>query len=100
MLQMIRKHLAAARTHDDGATATEYVLLLAGIAAVIVGAVFVFGNFLSSKFTSTQTTISEHSSSKSGGGPHGDRVGASRPCGLRARHPSAGPQVTADQGAN
>lgn len=60
MLQMIRKRLAAARTHDDGATATEYVLLLAGIAAVIVGAVFVFGTFLSGKFTSTQTTITNN----------------------------------------
>ncbi|HEY5183357.1 MAG TPA: Flp family type IVb pilin [Actinomycetes bacterium] len=59
MLQMIRKHLAAARTHDDGATATEYVLLLAGIAAVIIGAVFLFGNFLSTKFNDVQTSISK-----------------------------------------
>ena len=59
MLQMIRKHLAAARAHDDGATATEYVLLLAGIAAVIIGAVFLFGNFLSTKFNDVQTSISK-----------------------------------------
>jgi pilus assembly protein Flp/PilA len=58
MLQMIRKRFAAARTHDDGATATEYVLLLAGIAAVIIGAVFAFGGFLSGKFDSTSTAIS------------------------------------------
>jgi Flp pilus assembly pilin Flp len=58
MLQSIRKHLPNQRSLDEGATATEYVLLLAGIAVVIILAVFAFGHFLSKTFTSTQSSIS------------------------------------------
>ncbi len=58
MLQTIRKRITNFRDHEEGATATEYVLLLAGIAAIIIVAVFAFGGFLSSKFTSTQSSIS------------------------------------------
>ena len=57
MLQRIRQHTAAGRQNDEGATATEYVLLLAGIAAIIIVAVFAFGGFLSSKFNRTSTAI-------------------------------------------
>ena len=58
MLQYIRK-VQAYNRGEDGATATEYVLLLAGIAAIIIGAVFLFGGFLKGKFTQTQTNISK-----------------------------------------
>jgi pilus assembly protein Flp/PilA len=58
MLQMIRKNVADFRDGEAGATATEYVLLLAGIAAIIIVAVFAFGGFLSGKFNSTANTIS------------------------------------------
>lgn len=56
MLQSIRKRVA--ERSQEGATATEYVLLLAGIAVVIIVAVFAFGHFLSNTFTSTQSSIS------------------------------------------
>jgi pilus assembly protein Flp/PilA len=46
------------RSNDSGATATEYVLLIAGIAAVIVASVFAFGHFLNSTYTSTCQSIS------------------------------------------
>ena len=49
----------AARRRDEetGASAVEYGLLVALIAAVIVGAVLLFGNFIGSIFTDTCTAI-------------------------------------------
>lgn len=46
------------RDEEKGASAVEYGLLVAGIAAVIVVAVFAFGGFVSNIFTNTQTAIS------------------------------------------
>jgi Flp pilus assembly pilin Flp len=57
MLQLMRKRLAAYK-QEEGATATEYVLLLAGIAVIIIVAVFAFGKFLSTSFSNTQQSIS------------------------------------------
>ncbi len=39
-----------ARRRDDGASAVEYGLLIAAIAAVIVAAVFAFGDFVGDIF--------------------------------------------------
>lgn len=44
---------------DSGASAVEYGLLVAGIAALIVAVVFVFGNFVTSIFTETCTNIAD-----------------------------------------
>ena len=50
MLTRIRKVIASA---DQGASAVEYGLLVAGIAALIVAIVFLFGGFIGSIFTTT-----------------------------------------------
>lgn len=42
---------------DDGASAVEYGLLVAGIAAVIVAVVFLFGGFIGEIFNDTCATI-------------------------------------------
>ncbi len=42
---------------DSGASAVEYGLLVAGIAALIVGIVFVFGTFVTGIFEETCTEI-------------------------------------------
>ncbi len=48
-----------ARAHsDEGATATEYVLLLAGVAVAIILSIFAFGSFLSSTYVDTCNTLS------------------------------------------
>jgi pilus assembly protein Flp/PilA len=44
--------------HDEGASAVEYGLLVAAIAAVIVGVVFLLGGKVSSAFNKTNTCIS------------------------------------------
>jgi len=44
--------------HDEGATAVEYGLLVAAIAAVIVAVVFLLGGKVSSAFDQTNTCIS------------------------------------------
>lgn len=49
--------LALAIRAEKGASAVEYGLLIAGVAAVIVAAVFIFGGAVSGLFTDTCTTI-------------------------------------------
>ena len=46
-----------AKMDDRGATAVEYGLLVAGITAVIVGAVFLLGGTLRDAFDTTNSTI-------------------------------------------
>ena len=46
------------RRHDDGASAVEYGLLVAGIAALIVTVVFLFGGVIKKSFSSTCGKIS------------------------------------------
>lgn len=58
MIQFIQKILA--RRNDDGASAVEYGLLVAGIAALIVAVVFVLGGFIKGAFSNTCTAISGH----------------------------------------
>ena len=55
MLEFFRT--ASARRDDDGASAVEYGLLVAGIAAVIVLLVFALGGVIQSAFSSTCTTV-------------------------------------------
>ena len=52
---MINARLA--KMDERGASAVEYGLLVAGIAAVIVGVVFLLGGTLSGVFNTTNTSI-------------------------------------------
>ena len=47
----------ASRRDEDGASAVEYGLLVAGIAALIVAVVFLFGGMISNVFSSTCNKI-------------------------------------------
>ena len=60
MLDYLRIMIDArmAKMDERGASAVEYGLLVAGIAAVIVGIVFVLGTQLSTAFTNTSSSIS------------------------------------------
>ena len=55
MIEYIRS--LAARRDEDGASAVEYGLLVAGIAALIVAVVFLFGGMISNVFSSTCNKI-------------------------------------------
>ena len=46
-----------ARRGEDGASAVEYGLLVAGIAALVVAVVFLFGGMISDVFNKTCTSI-------------------------------------------
>jgi pilus assembly protein Flp/PilA len=50
--------IRTALRHDEGASAVEYGLLVAAIAAIIVGVVFILGGKVSSAFDKTNTCIS------------------------------------------
>ena len=56
MLEFFRT--ITSRRDEDGASAVEYGLLVAGIAALIVAVVFLFGGMISGVFTNTCTKIS------------------------------------------
>ena len=58
MLAYIRKVVA---TKDDGASAVEYGLLVAAIAALIVIVVFALGGIVKEVFQDTCTTIKSNS---------------------------------------
>jgi pilus assembly protein Flp/PilA len=55
MLEFIRS--ITTRRNQDGASAVEYGLLVAGIAALIVAIVFVFGGVIKDAFQGTCDTI-------------------------------------------
>ncbi|MGN6781806.1 MAG: Flp family type IVb pilin [Marmoricola sp.] len=61
MLNFFRTILS--RRTDDGASAVEYGLLVAGIAALIVVVVFALGGFVKGAFSSTCTAMSGNVSS-------------------------------------
>ena len=50
--------IRTALRHDEGASAVEYGLLVAAIAALIVGVVFLLGGKVSSTFNKTNSCIS------------------------------------------
>ena len=54
MIIGIRKNLR----RDEGASAVEYGLLVAAIAAIIVGVVFLLGSRVKSTFSQTESCIS------------------------------------------
>ena len=55
---MMRNIHKVFRTRDQGASAVEYGLLVAAIAAVIVGVVFLLGGKVSAAFNKTNTCLS------------------------------------------
>jgi pilus assembly protein Flp/PilA len=55
MLEFIRS--ITTRRDENGASAVEYGLLVAGIAALIVAIVFIFGGVIKDAFNSTCTTV-------------------------------------------
>jgi pilus assembly protein Flp/PilA len=63
MIKWIRNHVrpgtdaALRRTRDTGASAVEYGLMVAAIAAVIVGVVFTLGGFVADTFQDTSDCI-------------------------------------------
>jgi pilus assembly protein Flp/PilA len=59
MLDYLRIMLNARLKDERGASAVEYGLLVAGIAAVIVAIVFILGGTLEGVFTSTNDSISQ-----------------------------------------
>ena len=60
MLEFIRN--INSRRDEDGASAVEYGLLVAGIAALIVAIVFLFGGVIKDAFSETCGTISSQGS--------------------------------------
>jgi pilus assembly protein Flp/PilA len=57
MISYVRSRWVIARTSEHGASAVEYGLLVALIAAVIVGVVAILGKTLSGIFTKVNTSI-------------------------------------------
>ena len=49
-----------AHTQQDGASAVEYALLIAGIAALLVLVIYAFGGMLSNVFASTCQDLGTH----------------------------------------
>jgi pilus assembly protein Flp/PilA len=54
------------RTHEDGGSAVEYGLLVAGIAGLIAAAVFLFGEQVGALFDNTCDSISSGASGQMG----------------------------------
>ncbi len=61
MLESIRSMMPS-RRNDEGASAVEYGLLVAGIAAVIVAIVFLLGGVVQDAFEGTCDSISSNAS--------------------------------------
>jgi len=53
---------------EEGASAVEYGLLVAGIAVVVMGAIYYLGGNLKEKFNEIADAISDGPSSSGGGG--------------------------------
>ena len=60
MLEFIRT--ITSRRDEDGASAVEYGLLVAGIAALIVAIVFIFGGVIKDAFQGTCNRVKQGSS--------------------------------------
>jgi pilus assembly protein Flp/PilA len=65
MLNFFRSFSASRRQTEDGASAVEYGLLVAGIAALVVAVVFAFGGVIKSSFSKTCGKISAGASQSS-----------------------------------
>jgi pilus assembly protein Flp/PilA len=64
MLEFFRN--ITSRRNEDGASAVEYGLLVAGIAALIVAVVFVFGGVIKDAFKGTCNTVASHNTASGG----------------------------------
>ena len=62
MLDLIRSMTSPTRRNEEGASAVEYGLLVALIAAIIVAAVFLLGSTLKKTFTDTCTQVNRDAS--------------------------------------
>ncbi|MET3963558.1 pilus assembly protein Flp/PilA [Marmoricola sp. OAE513] len=62
MLEYFR-NLMPSKRNEDGASAVEYGLLIAGIAALIVAIVFVLGGVIRDAFDDTCSTVKQGGSS-------------------------------------
>lgn len=71
MLDYFRNLAAKRRDDEDGASAVEYGLLVAGIAALIVAIVFIFGGMIKDVFQGTCDEIAAKSPTAECG-PAGD----------------------------
>jgi pilus assembly protein Flp/PilA len=60
MLEFIRT-MNSRRQEEDGASAVEYGLLVAGIAALVVAIVFVFGGVMKNAFKGTCDSVASKS---------------------------------------
>jgi pilus assembly protein Flp/PilA len=58
MLRYMQRITRSRSRQETGASAVEYGLLVAAIAAVVVGVVFILGSTIKSKFTNTNSCIS------------------------------------------
>ena len=53
----LKNALIAFHTDEDGAGATEYIILLILIACIIIGMVAAFGSVISTKFDNAKTEV-------------------------------------------
>jgi pilus assembly protein Flp/PilA len=67
MLDKIRVFASPTRRNEEGASAVEYGLLVALIAAVVVIAVFALGSLVKNTFHNTCQSISDNSAQGTGG---------------------------------
>lgn len=63
---MIREAIAKARSNEEGATAVEYAIMVALIAAVIIIAVVALGTNASSTFNCTSDSIADQGATDCG----------------------------------
>lgn len=66
MLEYLRSLLPSVRRTEDGASAVEYGLLVAGIAALVVAIVFLLGGVISDTFTETCDTVADGGTAAAG----------------------------------
>jgi pilus assembly protein Flp/PilA len=57
MLQMLKTYMDAHWYREEGATAVEYGIMVAAIAAVIIAIVIVLGGQINTAFTKTSTEL-------------------------------------------
>lgn len=68
MMEEIRVFASPARRNEEGASAVEYGLLVALIAAVVVVAVFALGSLVKNTFENTCTAIEDGGTAQSADG--------------------------------
>ncbi len=66
MLELIQRIHVYAKMRQEGASAVEYGLLVAAIAAVIVAVLFLFGSTIEGVFKNTCTSIAKGSNTTGG----------------------------------